>query len=77
MDVIRKIQNLKIDNTECCYGCDGVCSHRKNNICKCYAAQIVERGEKYLSENKPFDSEIIKYLSEHELTEYIGLYAEK
>lgn len=77
MDAIRKFQNLKIDNRECCYDCDGVCNHRKNNTCKCYAAQIVERGEKCLSENKSFDSEIIKYLSEHELTDYIGLYAEK
>ena len=77
MDAIRKFQNLKIDNTECCYDCDGICSQRKNNICKCYAAQIVEHGEKYLSENRPFDSEIIKYLSERELTDYIGLYVEE
>ena len=28
-------------------------------------------------ESKPFDSEIIKYLSEHKITDYIGLQSEK
>lgn len=77
MDILRKFENLKIDNKECCYDCDGVCSHRKNYTCKCYAAEIVERGEKCLKENMSFDSEIIKYLSEREFVDYIRLYAEK
>lgn len=77
MDILRKFENLKIDDKECCYDCDGVCSHRVDNICKCYAAEIVERDEECLMESKPFDSEIIKYLSEHKITDYIGLQSEK
>lgn len=72
MDLVRKFKNFKLDNLECRYGCDGVCPHREQNTCKCYAAEIERRGDECLAENRPFDPEIVKYLSEQKIPDYLA-----